>query len=208
VVGEKPRQIDLAVGETATFGNCRCGRCVLDLPLAENTAWFAGEVTAASGHWLLTNLCSQQALLVENLERPFEYVTVDAGRASTPIPFELSQVGVAGRPDGSTLTIFGPEPFGVRAYPTPCPEVHEGRPRLSPHATYSAVLRILCEPRLSASSAPLPTSEEIARRLGFRVTARAVDAHVDYLIGKLGLDRGCGRDVLVATAIRHRLITS
>jgi hypothetical protein len=55
-------------------------------------------------------------------------------------------------------------------------------------------------------TAPLPTSAEIATLLsgrGARVTVRAVDAHVEYVTGKLGLRRGIGRDVLVATAIRH-----
>jgi hypothetical protein len=68
------------------------------------------------------------------------------------------------------------------------------------------VLRALCEPRLRGpATAPLPTSEEIASELG--LTARAVDAHIEYVTGKLGLVRGGGRDMLVATAIRRRLIT-
>lgn len=207
VAGESPQQIDLELGESASFGVCRCGRCDLDLALAHGPPGLTGEITAATGHWLLTNLCPNMTLLVENLENSYEYVTVDATRALAPVPFELSRVGVAGLPRGAALTVFGPEPLRADTRPRSCAAVTAAQPALNPRATYFAVLRTLCEPRQNGpSSAPLPTSEEIARRLGSRVSARAVDAHIDYLIGKLGLTHGCGRDVLVATAIRHRIV--
>lgn len=205
--GDSPQQIDLDVGERIRFGACRCGECPFDLALRQAAPGFAGEIAAAAGHWLLTNLCASEAVLVENLEDGYEYLTVEAGRALVPIPFELSRVGVAGRPRSPVLTVFGPEPARVPTRPGLCGAVTRQPPALNPGATYFAVLRALCEPRQrGVSAAPLPTSEEIARRLDSRVSARAVDAHIDYLIGKLGLPHGCGRDVLVATAVRHRLV--
>lgn len=205
--GAAPHQIELEVGASATFGLCQCGHCPVDLALAEDTSWFAGEITAASSHWLLTNLCPSQTLLVENLENTYEYLTVDACRYRVPVPFELSRVGVAGRPRGSRVTVFGPEPRRAAVRAAPCVAVRDPQPPLNPHAAYFAVLCTLCEPRLhGAPSTPLPTSEEIARRLGSTMSVRAVDAHIEYLAGKLGLTRGCGRDVLVETAIRHRMV--
>lgn len=58
-------------------------------------------------------------------------------------------------------------------------------------------------------AAGLECRREIAELLsgrGTRLTARAVDAHVEYLTGKLGLRRGSGRDILVAAAIRRGLL--
>ncbi|HEX6498204.1 MAG TPA: hypothetical protein VF054_04135 [Micromonosporaceae bacterium] len=205
--GAAARQLDLGEGDRARFAPCRCGTCDLDIRFAQGTPWFAGEILARSDHWLVSNLGSGQALLVENLENSYEYLTVEAGRSLVPVPFELSRVGLAGRPRGPKLTVFGPEPRQADLPLTPCAQVSEPRPALNPRAAYFAVLRTLCEPRLrGAPSTPLPTSEEIARRLGSSMTVRAVDAHIEYLTGKLGLTRGCGRDVLVATAIRHRLV--
>ena len=208
IPGDTPQQIDLDVGERARFGTCRCGGCAYDLALRQGAAGFAGEITAAAGHWLLTNLCAGQTVLVENLEDGYEYLTVEAGRALVPIPFELSRVGMAGLPRSSVLTVFGPEPARTETRARLCAAMTNRPPALNPRATYFAVLSALCESRRrGVSAAPLPTSEEIARRLGSRVSARAVDAHIEYLIGKLGLPHGCGRDVLVATAVRHRLVT-
>ncbi|MEU9115321.1 hypothetical protein AB0D04_26950 [Streptomyces sp. NPDC048483] len=175
--------------------------------LDQQATWFTGEITATAGHWLLTNFCPIQTLLVENLENCYEYLTVDPGRYLAPVPFELCQVSVAGRTDGPYLTVFGPEPKHAQVLPAPCAAVREAEPALNPQAAYFAVLRTLCEPRLRGStSSPLPTSEQIARRLGSNMTVRAVNAHIEYLTDKLRLARGCGREVLVETAIRHRMV--
>jgi hypothetical protein len=208
LAGRRSHQIELHNGDSATFGPCLCGRCGLDLALDEDAPWFVGEITATTGHWLLTNLCPSQALLVENLENSYEYLTVDPGRHLAPVAFELSRVGPADGLRGPELTVFGPEPQQAHARPAPCSAVRKPRATLNPRATYYAVLRALCEPRLrGAASAPLPTSDEIAHSLGSRMNARAVDGHIEYVTGKLGLERGCGRDVLVATAIRRRLVS-
>ncbi|MFF2848878.1 hypothetical protein ACFVT5_21510 [Streptomyces sp. NPDC058001] len=204
----KPDQIDLREGESATFGSCTCGQCDLDLALDQQATWFTGEITATAGHWLLTNLGPIQTLLVENLENCYEYLTVDPGRRLAPVPFELCRVSAAGRASGPHLTVFGPEPKYAPVRPAPCAAVREAQPALNPQAAYFAVLRTLCEPRLRGSaSSPLPTSEQIARRLGSYMTVRAVNAHIEYLTDKLRLTRGCGREVLVETAIRHRMVS-
>lgn len=204
----KPDNLDLHEGESATFGSCKCGQCGLDLVLDQQATWFTGEITATAGHWLLTNLCPSQTLLVENLETCYEYLTVAPGRYLAPVPFELSRVSVAERTTGQHLTVFGPEPKYAQTRPTPCATVREAAPVLNPRAAYFAVLRTLCEPRLRGSTSnPLPTSEQIARRLGTNMTVRAVNAHIEYLVGKLRLAPGCGREVLVETAIRHQMVS-
>ncbi|MET9038452.1 hypothetical protein [Streptomyces mirabilis] len=175
--------------------------------LDQQATGFTGEITATADHWLLTNFCPVQTLLVENLENCYEYLTVAPGRCLAPVPFELCRVSVAGRTTGPYLTVFGPEPKHAQARPAPCAAVREAEPALNPRATYFAVLRTLCEPRLRGStSSPLPTSEQIAHRLGSKMTVRAVNAHIEYLTDKLRLTRGCGREVLVETAIRHRMV--
>lgn len=203
-----PRQIRLHSGESATFGLCACGECAIDLPLpGAHARWFAGEVTAAGQHWLLTNLSDTGPLIVENLENSFEYLTVEPCRCGAPVPFELARVTPAECADAPDITVFGPEPRHTKAHARRCAAAPRRRPLLDRGSTYFAVLSALCEPRMVGPvTAPLPTSAEIATLLsgrGARVTVRAVDAHVEYVTGKLGLRRGIGRDVLVATAIRH-----
>ncbi len=202
--GIAPDQIQLRDGDSATFGECRCGRCALDLTL-DKGPWFAARITAANGHGLLTNLTPNRVLVVKNMENSYEYFTVEPGRHLAPVPFELSRIGAAADLADAAVTVFGAEPWRTAARVRPCPAAPSQRPDLDPRATYYTVLQALCEPRLRESvDAPLPTSEEIAGALG--LTPRAVDAHIEYLSGKLGLPRGGGREVLVAAAIRRRLI--
>ncbi|HEX2355447.1 MAG TPA: hypothetical protein VHI50_03160 [Micromonosporaceae bacterium] len=206
-----PRKIELHCGESATFGSCDCAECGIDLPLpTPHAEWFAGEVTAAEEHWVLTNLSDSVFLIVENLENRYEYVTIDPTRCDAPVPFELARVSAgdtAGAPD---VTVFGPEPRRTGARARHCDATGKARPLLNRRATYFAVLQVLCGPRLAGViDAPLPTSAEIAELLagrGTRLTARAVDAHIEYVTGKLGLRRGAGRDIVVASAIRRGLL--
>jgi hypothetical protein len=202
-LGAAPQQIELQDGDSATFGECRCGHCDLDLSL-DGGPCFAAEITAAGQYGLLSNLTVRGALLVENLENSYEYFTVDPGRHLMPVPFELSRIGAAAGPGDARVTVFGPEPERGSARLHSCPGALVDLV-LDPQATYFAVLQALCQPRLSGRlTTPLPTSEEVANTVG--LTSRAVDAHIEYLMGKLGLARGAGRDVLVATVIRRRLI--
>jgi hypothetical protein len=208
---KEAHQILLRSGESAVFGTCACERCCVDLLVGAGSAWLAGEVTATEGHWCLSNLTSRRSLLVENLENPFEYLTVAPRRRCAPVAFELARVCASDDPAGPTVTVFGPEPTPVGRLPRPCPSAATFRPPLDRGSTYFAVLQALCESRLNASpAAPLPTSDEIATHLRERrprLTARAVDAHIEYVSEKLGLCRGTRRDVLVATAIRRGLVS-
>jgi hypothetical protein len=204
-----PRQIELHSGESATFGPCNCGKCGVDLPLpAEQAPGLDGRVLAADEHWRLTNLSDSGSLVVENLENPYEYVTLDPCREEAPIPFELARVTAADLAGMDGITVFGPEPRHTVARRRQCARGRgAARPLLNRRSTYFQVLRMLCERRLAgALNTPLPTSAEIASQLsarGPRVTTRAVDAHIEYVTEKLGLRRGIGRDVLVAAAIRR-----
>lgn len=201
--GVAAQQVQLQDGDSATFGKCLCGGFDLDLSVDRGPC-FAAEIKAAGGYGLLSNLSLQRTLVVENLENSYEYFTVEPGRQHAPVPFELSRIGVAADPGDAKVTVFGPEPGRGPARLRSCPEVTPG-PVLDPGATYYAVLQALCGPRLRGSlTTPLPTSDEIAVVVG--LSSRAVDAHIGYLTGKLGLVQGAGRDVLVATAIRRCLI--
>ena len=209
--GADPQTIALHDGESAVFGTCACGACAVDLPIVpQESSWVAGEVTAETGHWLLSNLTRSRAILVENLENSYEYLTVAPGRRRVPIAFELARVSAADSPGEPRLTVFGPEPRLVAATLKPCRASRRHRPSIDPNTTYFSVLRALCGPRLKGSPAQrLPTSEEIAvglRAQRLNLTARAVDAHIEYIGDKLGLRRGMRRDVLVATAIRRGLV--
>jgi serine/threonine-protein kinase len=210
----------LAPGARLAFGNCRCGDCPYDLAVACPPA--AGRVTADRDHWRLTNQ-GRYDLVVTDLERPHDLVTVAVGRRDVPVPFELARVTATGRP---VLTVFGPEPGPPVAALPGCPALPTGRPAtvLDPGTTYFAVLVTLCEPRLrplvsrSAGLSPLPTSAEVARQLhqrGVSVTVRAVDSHIEYLIDKLrlrdrrvagGAHRSWRKETLVTAAIRGGLV--
>ena len=205
------------------FGSCRCDGCRYDLVLPGTPAAVVGCISAGTDHWRLVNY-GREDLVVTDLERPHDMITIRAGRLAV-IPFELSRVSTAEHP---LLTVFGPEPTSPPPPPTGCPALAEHRSQhlLDPTTTYFAVLVALCEPRLRpASSArsttppPLPTSAEIAHRLrqrGLSLSARAVDSHIDYLLDKLRLrpPTGAGaarrnwrKETLATAAIQRGLVT-
>jgi hypothetical protein len=202
--GVSPRQVQVGHGASVTFGRCWCDGCDLDLTLDNEGPWFVGLIAAATGYWMVTNLTPGQALLVTNAENPHEYFTVESGRQFVPMPFEMARVATSVDP-ACHVTVVGTQLGSRPRLGRTCPAAPKKRSVLDRHATYYAVLRTLCEPRLRGSTTnPLPTSDVIATALG--LTARSVDAHVEYLVDKLGLDRRSGREVLVATAIRRRLV--
>lgn len=225
LVGGSSTVRHLPPGARLNFGDCRCGECPYDLPLPGPPLATAGRISAGSDHWRLANH-GRGDLVVSDLERPHDMVTVGAGRVDVVIPFELARVAAAGRP---VLTVFGPEPAPPVPAPAGCPELVRRRPQhlLDPGATYFAVLVALCEPRLrpvgdaqAAALSPLPTSAEIAHRLrqrGLSVSARAVDSHIDYLLDKLRLRQPRGTDetrrnwrkeTLATAAIRRGLVAA
>lgn len=209
----------LAAGQQLRFGACRCGRCALDLVLPAEQV--TGRIRAYLDHWRLDNL-GAVPMTVTDLEHSFHQLSVPSGRTEVVVPFELARIYIGDRP---LATVFGPEPT-VQPLAKPCPAVRPAPPAgvLDRHTTYFAVLLALCEPRLRAlagdGSAPaaLPTSAEIARdlrRRGRAVTTMAVDRHIDYLIGKLGLRprdpmararRSWRKEALVAAALRRGLV--
>lgn len=225
IVGVTGPAGQLAAGQQLRFGACRCGVCDLDLVVPAGASGpVVGQVAAHPDHWRLDNLGSAP-LTVMDLEQPRNQLTVGSGRAGAVVPFELSQIH-----DGELLlaTVFGPEPAVARGGVAPCPAVGVARipGDLDPAATYFAVLVALCEPRLRPPSGavpasdhpPLPTSPEIARALarrGVAISPRAVDAHIEYLIDKLGIQsaepagrakRGWRKEALAAAALRRRLV--
>jgi hypothetical protein len=178
-------------------------------------------VAVRSDHWRLSNLGSVR-LLAEDAERPQEYFGVEAGRADVPIPFELTRITGACSGVGLEIMVFGFEPL----YADHPEERHTGacartdaHQALDRQSTYFAVLLALCEPRLRRGpGSALPSSSQIARSLrclGIDVTARAVDAHVDYLLEKLHARpataetagrRSWKREVIVTEAIRRGFV--
>ncbi|MBC3842427.1 hypothetical protein GXW82_26210 [Streptacidiphilus sp. 4-A2] len=87
----------------------------------------------------------------------------------------------------SVTVFFTPGPPAGRAGAGGCPAIGRRRdPELDPDARYFAVLAELCAPvLLDGPDVPPPTSAEIAARL--RLSPRAVDAHIDYLVEKFAI---------------------
>ncbi|ACZ29140.1 hypothetical protein Xcel_0099 [Xylanimonas cellulosilytica DSM 15894] len=205
-VGRPPAQLNLAPGESATVGVCRCGSCDLSLRVDDVGAEaFAAQITAAHGYWLVANLSAHHPMTVENVDDRNQYLIVDPGRQGMPVPFELSQVGPAAAPSAPKVVVFGAEPRSAPSRARACPAART-RPFLDSGALYFRVLRELCRPRLQGRwGAPLPTSSTIATTLSTGsqpLSTRAVDAHIRYVSQKVGLSPGSGREALVALAIR------
>jgi hypothetical protein len=188
--------VDLAPGERLSFGSCGCAQCGHALVLATpRPGDLVGRVTASADHWRLDNLSVTTPLLCRDLEDATQLVRVGPGRLGVVIPFELAQVSWAGHGTAEPLTVFGPEPaFG--AGPGRCcgaggapDDVHLNR-----GAAYYAVLEALCAPWLAGGPGTrLPRSADIAAELsrrGLRLTRRAVDHHIDYLVDRLGVGAG------------------
>jgi len=209
---------DLALGERLTFGSCACGTWELAME-SERYGHVAGAIMPCADHWRVDNLSRATPLLVEDLEDPQQFIRVPGMRCGAVIPFELARISVAGPDSSPILTVFGPEP-AVRP-----DAVHRCTGKAGENAAhlaldrgtrYFAVLRALCESQHSGPGRPVPTSETIARRLaesGVRLTARAVDHHIDYLVRRLGLRPAAGsvqrswkKEVLVGVALRQGLL--
>jgi len=209
----------LAAGQSALFATCGCGRCDYDLVVPTGPGVeAAGRVTAYPDHWRLGNH-GAAPLVVTDLEQVQSLVAVPGGRRSVVIPFELARVSAGNSP---LVTVFGPEPGDPEPEVSPCPGLAttRGLPKLlDHHTTYFAVLIALCEPRLRQSvDAALPTSTEIAQRLsrrGITLTPRAVDWHIEYVAGKLGVRhsgqpgrarRAWRKEAVASAALRQLLV--
>jgi hypothetical protein len=92
------------------------------------------------GRSLAAHKPQSRTLLVENLENPYEYLTVAPGRRCAPVAFELARVVAADSPDGPEVTVFGPEPGYVASPPDPCratPNSGHRSTRTPPTSPYS-----------------------------------------------------------------------
>jgi hypothetical protein len=212
---------DLHVGQAAVFGTCGCARCGHDLivaPIAPGQA--AGRITAFSDHWRLDNLSRTNVLYVKDMERKGDQISVPPGRGAVMVSFELAQVFAGQARPALLMTVFGPEPDTKWEPANPCPMVpSEPSEPLDRGTIYFAVLVALCQNRLRGDAdAPLPTSSAIAATLtrqGRHTTARAVDANIEYLLGRLGLRRGnhhlprrsWRKEALATAAIQRGIVT-
>ncbi|MEV6298307.1 hypothetical protein AB0M02_02760 [Actinoplanes sp. NPDC051861] len=215
--GETPQITHLSDGEQAVFGTCGCRRCRFDIRLAPaSPQGYAGRITAVDEHWRLDNLSGRHELLVENIDRPHEYLSVAPGVGGIPIPFEISRVYARGTGSDLGVTVFGMESSLASPIEARCLTPEETGPLLNPASTHYQVLAALCAPRLhGAPDSPLPSAAQIARTLtaaGNRLSERAVVAHIDYLVTRLGLrrperaGRAWKRELLVATSLRDGLL--
>lgn len=209
----------LHVGESITFGTCLCDECQIDLriPTSGSEAHVLGRITAYEDHWRLDTM-SREPLTVHDLENPRDAIMLSGGARRALILFELSRICAN---DNPIVTVLGPEPGGRSLTMAPCPALAANGPDicLDPQAKYFSVLVALCEVRLGGcADAVLPTSTEIAQSLagrGVAMTARAVDAQIDYLVTKLNLrptgfdarpKRSWRKEALVAASLRRGLI--
>jgi serine/threonine-protein kinase len=217
VTGESAQAYDLCPGQSVTFGPCNCGRCLLDVKVANTrVGGVTGRLIACEDHWRIANFGPTARLVVEDLEHAYHLITV-AAQTSAVVPFELADVSVGGF---HLLRVFGPEAQGPSAQaPVARPSCAQAADPLHVDTAYFAVLVALCEPRLRGfAGTPLPTSAEIAEALrhkGLTLSSRAVDAHIEYLLDKLALalprDKAQSRhvwrkEILVTTAIRRGLV--
>lgn len=208
---ESAMQVNLAVGQSATLGVCRCGRCEVDLPIdIGELPPVVGRIDVGADSWSLSNLSSEAPMTVTNMDDWYQYLVVEPGRCTVPIPFELAQIELTASPKAPKVAVFGHEPRYASPDRLVACRATARRPLLDRRSTYFSVLSELCRDRLSgAMDASLPTSTEIAEKLRGRyrdINPRAVDAHIRYVSEKLKLPKGAGRDALVAVVLRANLL--
>lgn len=217
IPGKTPQIAHLSEGERVVFGTCDCQGCRFDIRLAPTSLQrFAGRINVVAGYWRLDNLSGCHELMVENLDRPHEYLSVAPLVGAIPIPFEISRVYARGTGSDLGVTVFGMESSPAAPIEARCLIPDRTGRLLNPASTHYQVLAALCAPRMhSGADSPLPSAAEIARALtaaGNPLSERAVVAHIDYLVSRLGLrrpkraGRPWKRELLVATALRDGLM--
>lgn len=185
-------QLRLAPGERLTFGRSATDN---DLAIAhEGVSRAAGEITAHSAFWILSNLSAHQTYVVENPEGAGEHIKVGPGRLDAPVPFEFSRIVLPAAGDLLAIEVWAPRhdylrPSGGLDGATTAPAFSVDRTK-----RYFAVLAALCEPRLRGEPhASLPTVDQVVERLrpGWPSVSRAnVQWNIDYLAVKLRLKPG------------------
>ncbi|MEW1913342.1 serine/threonine protein kinase [Kitasatospora sp. NPDC085895] len=218
----EPRLLRMGPDDCADFGRGAPGRPVA-IPLPDQgVSRRAGELTAASDYWRLSNFSRSATYVVENLEGAGEHLKVAPGRLGAPVPFEFSRVVLPSLGGGCHFKVFAPQhAYLDRAQAGP-PGEHTVSPfALDATAKYFLVLVALCEPRLRGTSAAVPGVGDVVERLrggpGAAGPSRsAVNYHIDYLAeSKLrlrpeGSEDGAGplrkREELVDLALRFDLV--
>ncbi|MFD0527134.1 serine/threonine protein kinase [Kitasatospora arboriphila] len=217
-----PRLLRMGPDDSADFGRGAPGWPVA-IPLPDQgVSRRAGELTAASDYWRLSNFSRSATYVVENLEGAGEHLKVAPGRLGAPVPFEFSRVVLPSLGGGCHFKVFAPQhAYLDRAQAGP-PGEHTVSPfALDATAKYFLVLVALCEPRLRGTSAAVPGVGDVVERLrggpGAAGPSRsAVNYHIDYLAeSKLrlrpeGSEGGAGplrkREELVDLALRFDLV--
>jgi hypothetical protein len=181
--------LPLGPGAKARFGRGAPGIDV-DVRLADpGVPRLAGEIQAASDHWLLSNFSGDKTYVVENPEGAGEHVKVPPGRLAAPIPFEISRVVLPAGLDFVRFSVFAPMHTYLDRMSVGAP-TGEGTLTAFPldeSAKYFLVLVALCEPRLrDRSHVAIPTVEAVVERLRklpscVDLTVAAVNFHIDYL---------------------------
>ncbi|GGQ71738.1 FHA domain-containing protein [Couchioplanes azureus] len=184
--GEPPTIVNLAPGDSATFGR-GTAELPVDLPLPDaGVSRLAGAITAVEDHWLISNLSRRNTYVIRNPEGGGEFVKLAPRRLDMPVPFEFSQVFLPGLQDSCSFYVFASQHLYADHHERPDGTADATRMAfpLDETAKYFLVLVALCEPRLRDPSSPvIRTVPEILDRLGGTsgLTRSAVNFHIDYL---------------------------
>ncbi|GAA3966763.1 FHA domain-containing protein [Actinomadura viridis] len=214
--GPRFRGLELAAGQSATFGR-GTGGVPVDVPLGDpGVSRLAGRIRPVEDHWVISNLSRSATIVVENPEGAGEFVKVAPRRADMPVPFEFSRVVVPAARGPVSFLVFAPEHLYVDAGAADDgDDATTAAFPLDETSKYFRVLVALCEPRLlDASSVVIPSVPGIIERLGGRPTRPAVNFHIDYLARKKlrvkepagGAKADWQRAALVALALKFNLV--
>jgi serine/threonine-protein kinase len=161
----------------------------VDLPLRHPAvSRLAGEIVAATDHWLISNFSATRTYVIENPQGAGEYIKVAPRRLGAPVPFEFSRVVIPVNDGSVDFMVYAPE----HTYAAPPPTRSDSEPTvaafsLDETSKYFLVLVALCEPRLrDSSSIAIPLVPEVVERLRPLPSCRnlsrfAVNYHVAYL---------------------------
>ncbi|WP_432828299.1 hypothetical protein [Dactylosporangium sp. CA-092794] len=182
---DPPTVLNLAPGDTATFGRGNRDAPV-DLVLSDAAvSRLAGRITAVEDYWLISNLSLRSTYVIENPEGGGEFVKLAPRRLDMPVPFEFARIVVPSAERSAAFYVFAPQHLYADHQPQPdgSPDATRVAFPLDETAKYFKVLVALCEPRLREPSSPvIRTVPEILDRLGGAGLSRsAVNFHIDYL---------------------------
>jgi hypothetical protein len=159
----------------------------LDLPLpAAFPVNFRGEILVGRDRWRIANLSATELILIRHVDEGAQPVAALPGEWLS-FRHDMAVLEPVGTTNGMSVIVFFSPENSRPALGTSCPAIEERpEPELNLGARYFAVLAALCGPTLlEGPLGEVPTSSRIAARLA--LTTRAVDSHIDYLVGKFGI---------------------